>query len=307
MIKLKDILKELDVGDELFADDNEMFKDPYDDLFGKGFRDKLSRFLRINNIDKEINTEDETKILFAISRFVDNSTTSNKNNLMKHFNTLLSLKSKYPEVLDPKSSSSYSDNTQIYRGMRLPITDVLDTIENEYPEVVGKYKDHVRKVKEEVKKLGIVKGKELFQFKMRTDLMTRMRQERLDIMDELGSLKITWGASNVTEGLPYNKEVTSRALPPLSFTTNKSKAKSFAAGAIGGSGGVGTEVLRANNTPVVVAAKLSDLDSKLLFNPDFLNTMRTENEIMYGSNKFMADSIYLIDFHNYFSWDVFLP
>ena len=158
MIKLKDILKELDVGDELFADDNEMFKDPYDDLFGMGFRVKLSRFLRINNIDKEINTEDETKILFAISRFVDNSTTSNKNNLMKHFNTLLSLKSKYPEVLDPKSSSSYSDNTQIYRGMRLPITDVLDTIENEYPEVVGKYKDYVRKVKEEIKKTWNSKG-----------------------------------------------------------------------------------------------------------------------------------------------------
>ena len=165
----------------------------------------------------------------------------------------------------------------------------------------------MRKVKEEIKKLGIVKGKELSQFKMRNDLMARMRQERLDIMNELESLKITWGASNVTEGLPYNKEVTSRALPPLSFTTNKSKAKSFAASSMGGHGGVGGEVLRANNTPVVVAAKLSDLDSKLLFNPDFLNTMRTENEIMYGSNKFMADLIYLIDFHNYFSWDVFLP
>ena len=292
MIRLKDILKELDVGDELFADDDEMFKDPYDDLFGKEFRVKLSRFLRINNIDREMNTFTETKILFAISRFVDNSTTSNKNNLMKHFNTLLSLKSEYPEVLDPKSSSSYSDNTQIYRGMRLPITDVLDTIENEYPEVIGRYKDHIRKVKEEVKKLGIVKGKELSQFKMRTGLMTRMRQERLDIMDELEGLKITWGASNITKG---------------SFTTNKSKAKSFASSAMGGQGGVGTEALRANNTPVVVAAKLSDLDSKLLFNPDFLNTMRTENEIMYGSNKFMADSIYLIDFHNYFSWKVFLP
>ena len=35
MIRLKDILNELEVGDELFADDDEMFKDPYDDLFGK--------------------------------------------------------------------------------------------------------------------------------------------------------------------------------------------------------------------------------------------------------------------------------
>ena len=58
----------------------------------------------------------------------------------------------------------------------------------------------------------------------------------------------------------------------------------------------------ANSVGVVVGINALDNSSKLLFNPDFLNTMRKDNEdeIMYVGNEIFANKIYLTNYDSIF-------
>ena len=125
MIKLKDILKEFEYGDKLWADP----------MGGMDITTKLTRYQdfikKIYNNDIEYNTPEEAKVLKAIVSYLKYN---NKEGINPYLDELLKLKKKFPNILDPKSSNRTKD--KLYRGM----TGVVD--------VIVKYIESAKEVKE---------------------------------------------------------------------------------------------------------------------------------------------------------------
>lgn len=104
--KIKEILKELDFGKNLFADPTSPVIDD------KGDYKKLIRG------DQETpNTEEEEEVLRDIHRFTVEQY-DDIEALKKNAQKLLQLKSKFPEMLDPKKSAGVKE--YIWRGATLP-------------------------------------------------------------------------------------------------------------------------------------------------------------------------------------------
>ena len=110
MIRLQDLLKEFEYGKQLFSDpksksivDKEDFKDAF-----KNF-----------NIDFEPNTKDEDEFLKALRLYFGDDI--NKKIDVGVLKNLLLLKSKFPNILDPRKSR-YSS---AYRGTTMSIDDIL--------------------------------------------------------------------------------------------------------------------------------------------------------------------------------------
>lgn len=108
MKTLIDLLNETDIGKYLFADKNIDIDKRINDKF-------KSAFDKFNTIE-EPNTDDENKLLDAIYEyFIDNSHSSEIYNAFKE---LLSLKNKFPRILDPacaqRPENKILDNT-VYR------------------------------------------------------------------------------------------------------------------------------------------------------------------------------------------------
>ena len=101
MIRLRDILQELDIGDKLWADE-ELKTVPY--VISPGFRAFIKRLYEPN---WEPNTDDENEILTQLMRYyhAEGSADMNGSSLGKVFSELLPLKSKFPEILDPTKYS----------------------------------------------------------------------------------------------------------------------------------------------------------------------------------------------------------
>jgi hypothetical protein len=112
MIKLKDILKELDFGKYPFTDVNAVtIKGSYQDQF----KELINRWKYV----EEPNTKDEAKFIKSLTRYFKSA----KNPIsVADLNQLLTLKSKYPNILDPSINADYKT---LYRGTSIPIKDVL--------------------------------------------------------------------------------------------------------------------------------------------------------------------------------------
>jgi len=114
MIRLIDLLKEFEYGNQLFADP----KDEY--LVNVEFLDDL--------ISKtEPNTEDEKKLLKALSDYFSQGVVKNIDvNILKK---LLQLKSKFPKILDPNKFNRGRGGFA-YRGTTIGIDTLLKAIDN---------------------------------------------------------------------------------------------------------------------------------------------------------------------------------
>lgn len=115
MIKLKDILKELDYGEKLWADPSRLDDSKYEEF--------LQYLYGIDNTEEDTYWEEE--MFWRIKNYIEDEkeiTFSSKDK-----KDLLFLKKYFPEMLDPSRSLGFTSG-EIYRGMTAPIKDVVKYI-----------------------------------------------------------------------------------------------------------------------------------------------------------------------------------
>jgi hypothetical protein len=112
VIKLKNILEELEVGKVLFGDPNKVIK--------------LDRWQKLN-IEQEPNTEDEDRIIRLLQRWITQPHLGkNDMELGEKLKQLLPLKNKFSRVLDPTSGRDLYEGTSLYRGTVIPLKDLMN-------------------------------------------------------------------------------------------------------------------------------------------------------------------------------------
>jgi hypothetical protein len=123
MIKLKDLLNELDFGKFPFTDP---------DAVQLGMMEKMSleRLIDKYKYVTEPNTKDEQRLLKDLSKYFENEENTVQVSGLK---ALLDVKSKFPGILDPEEGE---DVTYVYRGTSMPISEILkynwETFSNSY-------------------------------------------------------------------------------------------------------------------------------------------------------------------------------
>ena len=117
MIKLKDLLKEFEFGEKLFAD-------PDDPAISRGNSTEWSAFMRkVYSNNYESNTDDETYLLKAIKTYLNDS---NKKDITPDMlRELLSIRNKFPNILMPPSYI-----TTLYRGMTMDIKSLIKIVQD---------------------------------------------------------------------------------------------------------------------------------------------------------------------------------
>lgn len=116
MIKLRDILKEIDFG-----------KIPLSDPLGVEYSDAYSTYLKKWNYIEEPNTEDEQAFVNDLKSYIDepNVHSSQAAHIASVLKELLPLKSKFPGILDPAQSAKF-----VYRGTTIPIKSFINSTSN---------------------------------------------------------------------------------------------------------------------------------------------------------------------------------
>ena len=102
------LLKEFDYESELFADPSALDTTPY------AFKQLISK--------EEPNTDDENKFIKALERYTHDESNSLSPSGLKY---LLKLKSKFPKILDPRTSSDADGYA--YRGTQIDIDILLNS------------------------------------------------------------------------------------------------------------------------------------------------------------------------------------
>ena len=123
MIKLKDLLNELDFGKFPFTDP---------DAVQLGMMEKMSleRLIDKYKYVAEPNTKDEQRLLRDLSKYFENEENTVEVSGLK---ALLAVKSKFPGILDPAEAG---DANYVYRGTSISISEVMkydwETFSNSY-------------------------------------------------------------------------------------------------------------------------------------------------------------------------------
>lgn len=120
MIKLKDLLNELDFGKYPFTDPAAANLDMMKQM-------SLQRLIDKYNYIQEPNTKDEQNLLKDLSKYFEDESNTIQASELK---SLLTVKSKFPGILDP---AKYEDSSYIYRGTTIPIKEVLKYEWTKYP------------------------------------------------------------------------------------------------------------------------------------------------------------------------------
>jgi len=111
MIKLADILTELEIGKVLFGDPDWLSRpDKWKDL----------------NIPYEPNTDDEKHLIQLLKKWIVEPHKAKDPELGQKLKELLPLKSKFPRVLDPSKGRKIYEGTTLYRGTLLPLKDIMN-------------------------------------------------------------------------------------------------------------------------------------------------------------------------------------
>jgi hypothetical protein len=117
MIKLKDLLKEFEFGEKLFAD-------PDDPIVSRGNSTEWTAFMRkVYNSNYESNTNDETYLLNAIKTYLNSS--DKKDITPDMLKDLLSIRNKFPNILMPPSHI-----TTLYRGMTMDMNSLIKIVQD---------------------------------------------------------------------------------------------------------------------------------------------------------------------------------
>ena len=122
----KDIF-EANVGDKLFADLDAAYALRNNDGIDRNFYKWVER---VYGPDYEPNTPEEDKMLFTLGKYFGQATYAKE--LGKYVGDLKALKSKFPNMLDPKNAKAYNREFPGYamRGAKLPIDQYEKLIRN---------------------------------------------------------------------------------------------------------------------------------------------------------------------------------
>ena len=133
MIKLIDIIQELNIGKRLFADPTPSFS-------RVGTHHRLTDLLKALNIPYEYNTDDENAVLKSIEDYLrkPQNATNLKSNLLK----LLPLKSQYPQLLDP-AQDPYMKVDFVYRGATIDTKKLVNLVNKNGSKKGSDYEDFI--------------------------------------------------------------------------------------------------------------------------------------------------------------------
>ena len=116
MIKLKDILKEFDFGDKLWADD----------AYGSSSGPYRNLIQRMYNGEYEKDTPEEMELWSAIKDYLKSADKDEVSTREGEIKELLSLKKRFPQMLDPATDISAGE--AIFRGMTADLDKVVEYI-----------------------------------------------------------------------------------------------------------------------------------------------------------------------------------
>ena len=116
MIKLKDILKEFDFGDKLWADD----------AYGSSSGPYRNLIQRMYNGEYEKDTPEEMELWSAIKDYLKSADKNKVSTREGEIKELLSLKKRFPRMLDPATDISAGE--AIFRGMTADLDKVVEYI-----------------------------------------------------------------------------------------------------------------------------------------------------------------------------------
>lgn len=116
MIKLKNILKEFDFGDKLWADD----------AYGSSSGPYANLIQRMYNGEYEKDTPDEMGLWSAIKDYLKNAQKNAISTRESEIKELLSLKKRFPQMLDPATDISAGE--AIFRGMTADLDKIVEYI-----------------------------------------------------------------------------------------------------------------------------------------------------------------------------------
>mgnify|MGYP003645711845 FL=1 len=114
MIRLKDILKELEYGEKLFADPS------YSTSSGR-YQNLVKQMY---DGETELDTDEENSLFLKLKDYVKQNIWYN--DTTKELDDLLKLKEKFPRMLDPASEV---EGNMVYRGTNLPPKKIMELIE----------------------------------------------------------------------------------------------------------------------------------------------------------------------------------
>jgi hypothetical protein len=305
MIKLKDILKELEVGDELFTDvpgigDIGVRNDGTAGYRAKHFATRLKNLIQKYNLSGEENTDEEEMMLRAIERYIHSP--QYKKDLVKYLPFLLKMKSKFPYILDPFEGAKFQF---LYRGMspdRDMVEKAMEKHINEVSPLSFKNLFPSETPWETFKFLNSFKIKSLHEIgKMNDEEVQSIIDKHINFneiwkkfpwitkyKDNIDSKKFREAAKVLKDlrwemtrgGIEFDTPVESRSKGLTSFSTQSK---------------IATDVSQAFLSPApdkiygLVRINADDNSSNLLFNPEFTNIFRNEDEVILVGNKFQAD------------------
>jgi len=116
MIKLKNILKEFDFGDKLWADSS----------YGSSSGPYASLIQRMYNGEYEKDTPEEMELWSAIKDYLKSADKDGVSTREGEIKELLSLKKRFPQMLDPATDISAGE--AIFRGMTADLDKVVEYI-----------------------------------------------------------------------------------------------------------------------------------------------------------------------------------
>ena len=264
MKSLKQVLKEFDYGNKLFADPNTIDT-------ATGEKDKYKQWLASKGIETEKDTDEELDALIQIARYIeDGSELYGKKSaefIAKHGKFL---KAKFPQIMDPEHGEKIST---LYRGASMPVDAVVQAI--------GKDAEYQKRIRP---------GGDLYEYIMMNP------STWYDYIPEFRS-KYRHGASPIETrfggafwiGINYSGEVTSRNKQGfLSTTTAPAIAKSFGAGAI-------IKKIEAKRWSAIVSIPFAKVRDRAFINPQWAAYIAEyeESEVWILGNALPVDALWI--------------
>lgn len=231
MKSLKQVLKEFDYGNSLFADP---------DTIGDATQEeeKYKQWLASKGIEFEDDTDEEYEALFQIARYIEDGAEHNARSaasfIAKHGKLL---KTRFPEIMDPEHGGKLDT---LYRGASMPVDAVVQAI--------GKDAEYQKRIRP---------GGDLYEY-----IMTNP-SSWYDYIDEFRIKFKTEYGGDWWIAIDHSGEAKSRNRNGfLSTTTAQDIAKSFGGGSI-------IKKIEARRWSVILSIPFDKVRSKAFINPNW--------------------------------------
>ena len=231
MKSLKQVLKEFDYGNSLFADPNTIDT-------ATGEKDKYKSWLDSKGIETEKDTDEELDALIQIARYIEDGTAlyaKGASAFISKYGKLL--KAKFPQIMDPEHGGKIST---LYRGASMPVDAVVQAI--------GKDAEYQKRIKP---------GGDLYEYIMLNP------SSWYDYIDEFRTKQKPEYGGGWWTAINYSGEATSRNDQGfLSTSTAQDIAKSFGSSSI-------IKKIEARRWSAIVSIPFAKVRERAFINPNW--------------------------------------